>query len=122
MRSQGGFSGANVHRCAAAYMGVQPTPVPHCCRGGEGAAANRERGSSPTPPGVTVAADVAAGASSSGVGHSTPSDLLAALQKQLEEKDRVIGELRQQVHELQLAAAQREAEGSHDAGRASQAV
>lgn len=41
-----------------------------------------------------------------GAAPSTPSDLLAQLQRQLEEKDRVIAELRQQVHDLQLAAAQ----------------
>jgi nucleotide-binding universal stress UspA family protein len=41
-----------------------------------------------------------------GAAPSTPSDLLAQLQRQLEEKDRLIAELRQQVHDLQLAAAQ----------------
>jgi hypothetical protein len=57
-----------------------------------------------------------------GGGHSTPSDLLAQLQRQLEEKERVIGELRQEVHALRLAAAEREAADTHDAAKAGQAV
>lgn len=46
--------------------------------------------------------------------HSTPSDMLAVLQQQLEEKDRIIAELRAQVQELQLSQAQREARATHD--------
>ena len=57
-----------------------------------------------------------------GGGHSTPSDLLAQLQRQLEEKERVIGELRQEVHTLRLAAAEREAADTHDAAKAGQTV
>ncbi len=45
-------------------------------------------------------------AGAAGAAPSTPSDLVAQLQRQLEEKDRLIAELRQQVHDLQLAAAQ----------------
>ena len=62
------------------------------------------------------------GGSGGGGGHSTPSDLLAQLQRQLEEKDRVIGELRRQVHDLQLAAAERDSADRHDAAKAGQAV
>ena len=75
------------------------------------------------PPPCCRAAEAAeAGGLSGAGGHSTPSDLLAQLQRQVEEKDRVIGELRQEVHSLRLAAAEREAADTHDAAKAGQAV
>ena len=66
----------------------------------------------PARSGTEVAAQPEGGAQ-----HSSPSDLLAVLQKEIEYKDREIADLRRQVHELQLAAAQRNAAAAHDGVR-----
>lgn len=56
----------------------------------------------------TLAAPAGAGS------HSTPSDILAVLQQQLAEKDRVIAELRAEVQQLRLSRAQDEARAMQD--------
>lgn len=103
--------------------GSSPTAASAAEAGAGGAegladAAVQTEGPGAAPRAASVAASLAAG----GSGHSTPSDLLTSLQKQLEEKDRTIVELRQEVQQLRLAAAEREASSSRDPTQAAHAV
>ncbi|KAL4451801.1 hypothetical protein ABPG75_007463 [Micractinium tetrahymenae] len=105
---------------AASLSGWASPGAPLAAAGvaGTGDVAVQTEGTAAPSRAAPVAGTVAAAAAApGGATHSTPSDLLSELQRQLEEKDRTIAELRGQVQQLQLAAAQRRSSESFGAAQ-----